>query len=98
MRRLNPIKSWRTSASSKRITPEEGSTRPVSIFTVVDFPEPFGPRYPVTSAEFTLKLTSFTTLTPRYRFVNFCIANFAIWSFQAWFSRDFMMAAIASTS
>jgi hypothetical protein len=31
------------------------------IFTVVDLPEPFGPRYPVTSPGCTEKLTSFTT-------------------------------------
>src|SRR5215471_11183642 len=63
--------SRRISTPSRRICPVEGSTRPVSILTVVDFPEPFGPRYPVTSPDFTLKLTSLTTGTRRYRFVNF---------------------------
>jgi hypothetical protein len=35
----------------------------VIIFMVVDLPEPFGPRYPVTSPGRTLNLTSSTTAT-----------------------------------
>jgi hypothetical protein len=37
--------------------PELGSMRPVSILTVVDFPEPFGPRYPVTCPAAIVKFT-----------------------------------------
>src|SRR5262245_31855974 len=51
--------------------PEVGSISHVSIFTVVDLPEPFGPRYPVTSPPLSAKSTWSTTLRPRYRFVRF---------------------------
>src|ERR1700691_3285482 len=43
-----------------RITPREGSSRPVSILTVVLFPEPLGPRYPRISPGRMVKLTSST--------------------------------------
>src|SRR5215471_8539660 len=76
--RLKPMRSCRISTPSSRISPCDGSTRPVSILTVVDLPDPLGPRYPVTSLDFTVKLTSWTTGTRRYRFVNLRTSRVAI--------------------
>jgi hypothetical protein len=45
------------STPSQRIWPEVAGNRPASIFTVVDLPLPFGPRYPVTSPGGTVNVT-----------------------------------------
>src|SRR5947209_5383398 len=47
--------------------PADVSRSPVSIFAVVLFPEPFGPRYPTTSPRRTSKFTSLTTAVPKNR-------------------------------
>src|SRR5580658_3897424 len=49
---------------SKKIWPEVIWMSPVIIFMVVDLPEPFGPRYPVTSPARAEKLTSSTAGMP----------------------------------
>src|SRR5688572_12370895 len=59
------------STPSQKMVPEVGSMSPVSIFTVVDLPDPFGPKYPDTSPPARVKFTWSTTLSPRYRFVRF---------------------------
>ena len=51
------------SVPSKRIVPLVGGISPVIIFTVVDLPDPFGPRYPSTSPGRTEKLTRLTAVT-----------------------------------
>src|SRR5258706_2215347 len=53
-----------------RISPAVGSSRPVIIFNVVDFPEPLGPRYPVTSPARAVKLTLFTAGIPENNLVT----------------------------
>jgi len=45
------------SRPAKRTLPFVGRIMPITIFTVVDLPEPFGPRYPSTSPAFNTKLT-----------------------------------------
>ncbi len=40
------------------------------ILTVVDLPDPFGPRYPVTSPGMAVKETLFTAVVPGYCFVS----------------------------
>jgi hypothetical protein len=42
--------------------PESGASRPKIRRIVVDFPEPFGPRNPVTTPGCTLKLRSLTAV------------------------------------
>ena len=49
-----------TSNPEYRTRPVVGSIRPVSIFRVIDLPEPFGPRYPRISPGRRMKLTSET--------------------------------------
>jgi len=49
---------------SNRISPSLGVMSPVIIFSVVDLPDPFGPRYPVTSPARARKLTSRTAGIP----------------------------------
>jgi hypothetical protein len=44
--------------------PEVGGKKPVSIFIVVDFPAPFGPRKPRTSPLETVKERSSTAVKP----------------------------------
>src|SRR5215469_12080314 len=51
----------------KRISPVVISISPVIIFMVVDLPEPFGPRYPVTSPARAVKLTLSTAMIPENR-------------------------------
>src|SRR5689334_16849776 len=54
----------------KNTAPSEASSSPVSIFAVVLFPDPFGPRYPTTSPELMEKLTSLTVGVPKNRFTR----------------------------
>src|ERR1700693_1151481 len=49
-----------------RTWPSDGSSRPMSIFTVVLFPEPFGPRYPSTCPGIRQKLMLRTAGTEPY--------------------------------
>src|SRR5262245_23211586 len=53
---------------SKRISPEVESINPAIILMVVDFPDPFGPRYPVTSPGRAQKLKLSTARLPENRF------------------------------
>ena len=48
------------SSPPKRTCPPEGSSRPVTIDTVVDLPDPFGPSKPRTLPGRSVKLTSRT--------------------------------------
>jgi hypothetical protein len=48
------------SAPSSSTVPPEGSSKPVSMPTVVDLPDPFGPSSPSTVPRGTRKLTSRT--------------------------------------
>ena len=65
------MRSCRTGAPSNRISPDDGSISPMIIFMVVDFPDPFGPRYPVTSPRRATKLTSSTASVPGKRLETF---------------------------
>src|SRR6202021_2387588 len=57
-----------------RTSPRVGSNRPVSIFTVVLFPEPLGPRHPRTCPGRSVKHTSCAAGRDAYRFVR-CSAS-----------------------
>ena len=52
------------------MVPSDGGIRPASILTVVDLPDPFGPRYPSTSPGRTVKLTLRTAVMAPYRLVT----------------------------
>src|ERR1700761_6647462 len=60
---------------SKRILPALISSRPVIIFMVVDLPDPFAPRYPVTSPGRAVKLTSSTAGMLENLFETFCSSS-----------------------
>src|SRR3954470_12359019 len=51
------VATWRGEWPKSSMWPFVGKRRPRSILTVVDFPEPFGPRRPKTSPRLTSKLT-----------------------------------------
>ena len=57
-----------------RIIPWSGARKPVTIFIVVDFPAPFGPRKPSTSPRPTLNETSSTAVSAPNRFVMLLIS------------------------
>ena len=60
-----------------KMSPLSGSRKPVSIFIVVDFPAPFGPRKPTTSPLCTLKLIlSTATNSPNDFFKFFASTSF----------------------
>ena len=59
------MSSW-ISLPLKRMCPEDMSISPVIIFIVVDLPDPFGSRYPVTSPLRAQKLTLSTAGIPVY--------------------------------
>src|SRR6266700_618614 len=50
--------------------PRSGASRPSMIRIVVDFPDPFGPRKPVTTPGRTSKLSASTARTRPYRLVS----------------------------
>src|SRR5689334_23058947 len=58
------MRSRLTGSPPNTISPAVGSISPAMIFIVVDFPEPFGPRYPVTSPARAWKLTLSTARLP----------------------------------
>src|SRR5580692_2803157 len=59
--------------------PASGASRPMIIRIVVDLPDPFGPRNPVTCPGFTSKDRSSTATLSLYRFVT-PMTSITIWS------------------
>src|SRR4051812_33655226 len=64
------MRSWRISEPFHKICPEVGWSSPANILTVVDLPDPFGPRYPVTCPGKTENETWSTTARLRYFLVK----------------------------
>src|SRR5437763_12982307 len=64
------MRSWRISLPFHKICPAVGCNTPANILTVVDLPDPFGPRYPVTCPGKTENDTWSTTARLRYFLVN----------------------------
>src|SRR5688572_23104770 len=62
MRRLTSMGDWPTSNPHTTADPPLGCRKPVSIFMVVDFPAPLGPRKPSTVPGSTRKLTPSTAV------------------------------------
>src|SRR5215831_1765080 len=60
MHLLYPTRSSRIGRPWNTISPTDASSRPAIIFIVVDLPDPFGPRYPVTPPGSAEKPTSST--------------------------------------
>jgi len=58
--------------------PSEGWSRPANISTVVDLPDPFGPRYPVISPGRMAKLTRSTTVEAPKRLVRLWASSMQI--------------------
>jgi hypothetical protein len=53
------------------VRPEFGESRPRISRIVVDLPDPFGPRNPVTTPGSTVNVRSLTAILSPYRFVTF---------------------------
>src|SRR5687767_9582670 len=65
MRRASSTRCRDGSRPPTRMRPLLGTRMPVSIFTVVDFPAPFGPTYPTSEPASIAKVTSSTARTTR---------------------------------
>ena len=83
MRRFKSMASRSNVRSSKRIVPLVGSSKPVSIFSVVDFPAPFRPSSP-TNAPFSIvsETSATATLSPK-RLVTWSRTIAAIYMYSA---------------
>ena len=55
-----------------RADPESGTSRPMIMRIVVDLPDPFGPRNPVTTPGGTSNVRLSTAVVALYRFVREC--------------------------
>ena len=75
MRRFAAMGLAAMSSPPTAMRPESAERKPVTIFIVVDFPAPFGPRNPSTSPRRTEKLMPSTALIgPK------CLTRFSIWT------------------